>query len=85
MAVNGTAAGDDHVTRSRRPKLQDLRTFRGMGARCQAHPANRQRVGHGRGLQVHVEAAVEVRRWHAVDQPPARSVSLEQGQGESGG
>jgi hypothetical protein len=28
MAVNGAAAGDDHVTRSRRPKLQDLRTFR---------------------------------------------------------
>jgi hypothetical protein len=28
MTVNGTAIGDDHVTRSRRPELDDLRNFR---------------------------------------------------------
>jgi hypothetical protein len=28
VAVNGTAIDDDHLTRSRRPEVEDLRTFR---------------------------------------------------------
>ena len=55
------------------------------GTGCQAHPAHRQRVGHGRGLQIHIEAAVKVGRWHAVDQPPACSIGLKKCRGRPHG
>jgi hypothetical protein len=46
------------------------------GTDTQIQPAYGQGVGHGGGLQVDVETAVEVGRALAVDQPAAAAVSL---------
>ena len=43
-----------------------------------------QRVGHGRGLQVHIETAIKVRGVLTVNQPAACPVSLKQPRAESG-
>ena len=48
------------------------------GAGGEGHPVHGQRVGHGRGLQVHIETAIKVLRARTVNQPAACPVSLKQ-------
>jgi hypothetical protein len=49
----------------------------GRLAGTERHPLHSKRVGHRRGLEVHVETAVQRGRWRAVDVPAAGPIVLQ--------